>query len=133
MVCFTLKNRENILVASAIIENNNIEEMTNDELDEMFNDKIVEYVWDEDQSLQNAITILKELLFLITDDINLDIGMVYEYNDMVQRYCYQLVSNNCFRNATNQKNNVIITPFPISISDCTRYFEKACENIQEQY
>lgn len=63
--CWELRNRENHFVAAAILEINFTDDT--DTLDDVFSDKIEEYNWEEDQTDENALMILRDTLFSIIE------------------------------------------------------------------
>lgn len=63
-----LRNRENHFVAAAILEFDFTDDT--DILDNIFSDKIEEYNWEEDQTDENALVILRDTLFNIIENLN---------------------------------------------------------------
>lgn len=67
--CWELRNRENHFVAAAILEFDFTDDT--DTLDNVFSDKIEEYNWEEDQTNENALVILRDTLFSTIEHIHL--------------------------------------------------------------
>ena len=66
--CWELKNRENNFVAAAILGFDFTDDT--DTLDNIFSDKIEEYNWEEDQSDENALIILRDTLLSIIERLH---------------------------------------------------------------
>lgn len=87
---FELRNRESEFVAAlTIISDSGYEDTQN--CYELFNSCIEENNWYEDQSLYNAISILRETALTIEDDIKLSVGVVEDPS------VEKLLRNNVFK------------------------------------
>ena len=88
---FELRNRESEFVAALKINSDSDYEDTYDRCYELFNSCIEENNWYEEQSLYNAISILRETALTIEDDIKLSVGVVEDPS------VEKLLRNNVFK------------------------------------
>jgi hypothetical protein len=88
---FELRNRENEFVAALKINSDSDCGDTQSSCYELFNSCIEENNWYEDQSLFNALSILRETALTVEDDIDLTVGVMEEPS------VEKLLKNNIFK------------------------------------
>lgn len=88
---FELRNRENEFVAALKINSDSDCGDTQSGCYELFNSCIEENNWYEDQSLFNALSILRETALTVEDDIDLTVGVMEDPS------VEKLLKNNIFK------------------------------------
>lgn len=88
---FELRNRESEFVAALKINSDSDCGDTQSDCYELFNSCIEENNWYEDQSLFNALSILRETALTVEDDIDLTVGVMEDPS------VEKLLKNNIFK------------------------------------
>lgn len=103
---FELRNRENEFVAALKINSeitiSDYEDDTYGRCYELFNSCIEENNWYEEQSLYNAISILRETALTIEDNIKLSVGVVEDPS------IEKLLRNNVFKTFVEGDDAIIV-------------------------
>lgn len=127
LVCFTLKNREGVFMVSGLceVETNDYPQET---LEETFNDKIVEYDWVEDQSVWNAINVVKDTIYEL--NCSEKVGLVYQTDFGFDKIAEEYVKSNEFRESNSAEFGMITLMPDVAeswLDSVDFYVEKAAE------
>lgn len=94
-ILLELRNRENEFVGAGYINDETLF-LSYDSLKSELNSSMIEYNWEEDQSLKNCVNILSTVFLNLNQNIK-DFGIVFKHNNVKSFKAFELLKNNEYK------------------------------------
>lgn len=105
-ILFELRNRENDFIGAGFINDDLAETFTFEYYKNIFNSAMIEYDWEEDQSIENCVNILFTTFLILNQDTK-NFGFVYNYGFLKSNKAMNFLKNNNYKVKNIYENSSI--------------------------